>query len=169
MEVPKLTPTTFEYWHTAFTIVAGGETIISEISLGYLICSDRVGNYNLNFSTREEKKFNWVSINGQRFKTYYNSLYLILFQYIVTVMCGSNIITKYKHSTNIRTFYLEIKSNFHNDDYLQNLTTSEHFSLIKSKYCGERRDFTLETYYNIMLRSFKNRIPSGNTHTLTED
>ena len=33
MEVPKLTPTNFEGWHTAFTSVVVGHTKMSEISL----------------------------------------------------------------------------------------------------------------------------------------
>ena len=54
MEVPKLTPTTVEDWHTAFTTVVRKQTGLSGISLDYLLRSNSFGDYNLNWPTRED-------------------------------------------------------------------------------------------------------------------
>ena len=46
------------------------------------------------------------------------------------------------------------KSHFHNEAYKQNLATAVNKSLSEVKYYGERRNFSLETYYDIMSNNF---------------
>ena len=165
MEVPKLTPTTVEDWHTAFTTVIGKQTGLSGISLDYLLRSNSFGDYNLNWPTREEKLHNCISLTGQRFKTDSKSLDSLLVQHIGTCRCGSDSITKYKPSKNGRTCHLEIKSHFYNSTHLQNLATSSNRSLDKAQYYVKRRTLTIETYYDIMSHSFNNLSQAGNnTH-----
>ena len=62
-----------------------------------------------------------------------------------------------------------MKSHFHNEAYKQNLATSANKSLNEVKYFGERRTFTLETYYDIMLKSFNILELAGIAHLLTEE
>ena len=47
-EITKITPTAFEYWHSAFTSVVGIQTSLSGISLDYLILPDSVCDYILD-------------------------------------------------------------------------------------------------------------------------
>ena len=122
MEVPKLTPTTVEDWHTAFTSVVGKQTSLSGISLDYLLRSNSFGDYELNWLTREDKLHICISITSHRFKTDSESLDPLLIQHIGTFGCGYDSTTKYKSSKNGRTCHLEIKSHFHNGAHLPEFT-----------------------------------------------
>ena len=62
-----------------------------------------------------------------------------------------------------------MKSNFHNEAYKENLATSANKSLSKVKDYGERRNFTLETYYDIMSKNFNMLELAGIEHLLTEE
>ena len=64
---------------------------------------------------------------------------------------------------------MELKSHFHNEAYKQNLTTTANKSLSDIKYYEERRNFLLETYYNIMTKNFKLLELAGTAHLLSEE
>ena len=94
---------------------------------------------------------------------------MIIVLHIFTIGFGYNISPKYNSFKNGGNCYLEIKSQFCNDFYLQNLATLVNWSLIKAKYYGKKSDFTLDMYYNIIPCNFNNLSQSGNSHYLKEN
>ena len=62
-----------------------------------------------------------------------------------------------------------MKSHFHNEAYKQNLATFADKSLREVKHYGEKRNFTLETYYDIMSKKFNILELAGIAHLLTEE
>ena len=90
-------------------------------------------------------------------------------EHIGTVGFGSNLVIKHKRFKEERRCYLELKSHFHNEAYKQNLATLANKSLRDLKYYGERRNFTLETYYDIISKNFNILELAGTAHLLTEE
>lgn len=82
---------------------------------------------------------------------------------------GSNIINKYKTSKDGRSCYVELKKHFQNATYLENKATAANRVLTETKYYGERRNFTLETYYTLMSQCFLDLEQSDPVHHLTEE
>ena len=64
---------------------------------------------------------------------------------------------------------MDLKSHFHNEGYKQNLATAANKSLGKVKYYGERRNFSFETYYDIISKNFNKLELTGTAHLLTEE
>ena len=60
------------------------------------------------------------------------------------------------------------KSHFANVTYLQNKATSANQSLTNASYYGIRRNFIIETYYNIMTTAFNDLELSGLVHILID-
>ena len=169
MKVPKLTALTFDDWNTSFSTVVGRQNSLTGIFLNYLLRDGEVGNYNANWPTREEKLKFCIKLHGSRYKSDTEALYSLLLEYIGAVGCGSNSIIKHKRFKEGRRCYLELKSHFHNQAYKQNLATMANKSLADLKYYGDRRNFTLETYYDIISKSFNMLEMAGTAHLLTEE
>ena len=169
MKVPKLTAQTFDDWNTFFTSVVGRQYSLSGISLDYLLRDEEIGNYNANWPTREEKLKYCIRLNGSQYKSDTESLYSLLVEHIGTTGCGSNLVIKHKRFKDGRRCYMELKSHFHNEAYQQNLATAANKSLSEVKYYGERRNFSLETYYDIMSKNFNMLELAGIAHLLTEE
>ena len=89
-------------------------------------------------------------------------------EHIGTVGCGSNLIVKHKRVKEGRCYYFEL-SHFHNEAYKQNLAPLVNKSLSDSKCYGQRRNFTLETYYDIISKNFNLLELAGTAHLLTEE
>ena len=64
---------------------------------------------------------------------------------------------------------MELKSRFHNEAYKQNLATAANKLLGEVKYYGERKNFSLETYYDIMSKNFNMLELAGSAHLLSEE
>ena len=169
MKVPKLTAQTFDDWNTSFTSVVSRQTSLAGISLDYLLRDVELGNYEANWPTREEKLKHCLVLAGSRYKSDTESLYSLLVEHIGTSGCGSNLVIKHKRFKDGRQCYQELKSHFHNEAYKQNLATTANKSLSEVKYYGERRNFTLETYYDIMSKNFNMLELAGIAHLLTEE
>ena len=142
---------------------------LAEISLDYLPRKEEFENYEANWPTREEKLKNCIVLRISRYKSDTESLYSLLVEHIRTSGCGSDLVIKHKRHKDGKQCYQELKSHFHNEAYKQNLATSANKSLNEVKYFGERRTFTLETYYDIMLKSFNILELAGIAHLLTEE
>ena len=169
MKVPRLTAQTFDDWNTSFSTVVGRQNSLAGISLNYLLRDEEIGNYNANWPTREEKLKFCIKLHGSRYKSDTEALYSLLVEHIGTVGCGSNLIVKHKRFKEGRRCYLELKSHFHNQAYKQNLATTANKSLAELKYYGDRRNFTLETYYDIISKNFNMLELAGTAHLLTEE
>ena len=169
MKVPKLTPHTFDDWNKSFTTVVWRQNSLAGISLDYRLRELEVGNYGAKWPTCEEKLKFGIKLHGSRYKTDKESLYSLLVEHIGRVSCGSNVVIKHKRFKEGRRYYLELKSHFHNEECKQNLATLANKSLSYLKYYGERRNFTLETYYNIISKNFNMLELAGTAHLLTEE
>ena len=169
MKVPKLTAQTFNDWNTSFTSVVGRQHNLAGIFLDYLLREEEIGNYETNWPTREDKLKFCIKLSGSRYKSDTESLYSLLVEHIRTTGCGSNLVIKHKRFKDGRRCYMELKSHFHNEAYKQNLATVANKSLSEVKYYGEIRNFSLETYYNIMLKNFNMLELAGVAHLLTEE
>ena len=97
------------------------------------------------------------------------SLYSLFVEDIGTIGCGSNLVIKHKRLKEGRRCYLELKSHFHNDTYKQNLATLANKSLSELKYYGERRNFTLESYDDIISKNSNMLELAWTAHQLTQE
>ena len=93
----------------------------------------------------------------------------LLVQHIGTTGTGSNIVRKHQINKNGRSCYVEIKSHFQNASYKENLASAVENKIRDAKYYGDRRNFTLETYYTVMTGSFNDLELAGTAHALTEE
>ena len=150
MNIPKLTTQTFDDCNTSFTSVVSRQNSLAGISLDYLSREEELGNYEANWLTREKKLKHCIVLRGSRYKSNTDSLYSLLVERIGSSGCGSNLVIKHKRFKDGRHCYQELTLHFHNEAYKQHLATSANKSFSKVKYYGERRNFTLETYYDIV-------------------
>ena len=169
MKVPKLTTQTFDDWNTSFTSVVGRQHSLAGISLDYLLREEETCNYEANWPIYQEKLRFCIKLNGSSHQSDTESLYSLQVEHIGTTGYGSNLVIKHKRFKNGRRCYRELKSHFHNEAYKQNLATAAHKSLSEGKYYDERRNFSLETYYNIMSKNFNMLELAGTAHLLTEE
>ena len=169
MKVHKLTAQTFDDWNTSFTSVVGRQHSLAGISLDYLLRDEEIDNYKANWPTREEMLRFCLKLNGSRYKSDTESLYSLLLEHIGTTGCGSNLVIKHNRFKDGRRCYMGLKSHFHNEAYKQNLVTAASKSLSEVKYYGERRNFSLETYYDIMSKNFNMLELDGAAHLLSEE
>ena len=152
-----------------FTSVVGRQYSLAGIFLNYLLRDQEVGNYKANWPTCEEKKRFCIKLNRSRYKSDTESLYSLLVEHIGTTGCGSNLVLKHKYFKDGRRYYMELKLHFHNEAYKGNLATAANKSLSEAKYYGKRRNVSLETYYDIMLKSFNMLELLGVAHLLIEE
>ena len=139
------------------------------ISLDYLLRDEEVGNYEANWPICEEKLRFCIKLSASRYKWDTESLGSLLVEHIRTTGCGSNFVIKHKRFKDGRRWYMELKSHFHNEAYKQNLATAANKSLSEVKYYDERRNFSLETYYDIMSKNFNMLELDVAAHLLTEE
>ena len=90
-------------------------------------------------------------------------------EHIGTDGCGSNILIKHNRFKDGRKVYIELRSHFQNDSYKQNLATTDNKGIGDARYHGEKRTFTIKTYYTIISKNFNLLEQSGVDHTLTQE
>lgn len=169
VEVPKLTNSNFDEFNTAFTAVVSRQTSRAGIALDYQLRDNEVGNYDAVYSSREDKLKSCMQLQGTIFKEDSQAVYSLLVQHIGTTGTGSNIVRKHQINKNGRSCYIEIKSHFQNASYKENLASAAENKIRDAKYYGDRRNFTLETYYTVMTGSFNDLELAGTAHALTEE
>ena len=150
MTVPKLIATNFEQFNTAFSSVVQRQMSLSGASLSYLLRDDAVGNYDAHWPTREDKLHHCLRLDGSIFKDDSQSLYSLMVQRIGSTGVGSNIVNKFQISKNGRQCHVELKAHFQNN-------------------YDDRRNFTLETFYNVMSQAFLELEQSGPVYALSEE
>ena len=169
MAVPKLTSSNFETFNTAFSSAVRRQMSLAGVSLSYLLRDHDVGNYEALWLTREEKLQNCLKFEGPLFQDDTETLYTLLVQHIGTTGVGSNIVIKYKVTKDGRACYVELKRHFQNATYIENKATAANKVIAETKYYGDRRHFTLETYYTLMSQAFLELDSAGVVHTLSEE
>ena len=169
MVVPKLSATNFEDFNLAFSGAARRQIGIAGFPLDYLLREDDIGNYAVNWPTREERIKMCIALTGQIFNEDSESLYNLLVQYVGTTGTGSNIITRHKNSKNGRKCYVELKNHFMTASYGERKAQMAEKSIRDLTYSGEKRLFTIENYYDIFTKAFNDLDDAGGVYSLTEE
>ena len=167
MEVPKLTASNYEEFYTSFKSVASRTIGHNRIPLDYLMRGEN-GTYEQAWPTRLDKLKNCIVLSGPTFKEDNAALYSLFVQYIGTSGIGSNTVKKYAASRNGRQCHIDLRSHFRNDSYLENKATNATATIQQAHYRGDRRQFTLESYYTIMTTAFNDLEIAGPNHALSE-
>lgn len=107
-------------------------------------------------------------MDGPNFKRDSEALYSLFVQHIGGEGHGSNIVKRFKTSKNGYDCYHAFEAHFKNDAYLENQASKAEQSIQKANYKGDRRNFTLESYYNIMSQAFNDLSQCGAAHSLNE-
>lgn len=168
IDIPKFTGTNHEEFSIKFReLISRTESIHGGTSLLYLL---RVhdGVYDAPYETREDKLCACLRLNGPDFKRDSETLYSLYVQYIGTEGHGSNIVNKFQRSKNGYKCHHEFETHFKNDSYLDNKASSAKQAIANAVYRGERRNFTLDSYYHIMSKAFNDLQLAGDAHTLNE-
>ena len=149
--------------------MVGLQHSLAGISLDTLLRDQEIGDFKANWPTRGEKFRFCIKLYRSQYKSDTESLYSLLVDHIRTIGCGSNLVIKHKRFKDGRCCYMELKSHFHNEACKQNFATATNKSLSEVEYYGERRKFSLETYYDIMSKNFNMLELAGVAHLLTEE
>lgn len=78
MTVPKLTNSNFETFNTSFQSAIRRQMSLSGVSLAYLLRDNEVGNYDSNWTTREDRLHGCLKFSGPIYKDDRESLYSLL-------------------------------------------------------------------------------------------
>ena len=122
------------------------------------------GNYNPPWTNQEDKLNNCLLKTGDYFKNDNITLNSIYSQYICTEGVGYNIINKYHFTMNGCNFHQDFELHFRNDAYLTKKSTASTSTMNSAVYNCDSRNFTLETYYTIMAKSFIGLAAAGSAY-----
>ena len=167
LNVPTLNATNFDSFITAFESLASSIIGSSGVQLSYLMRATD-GNYEGAWTSRAERLKACARLNGPHFRQDRETLYSLFLSHIGTTGIGSDIVNRHKRSKDGYTCYLELNRHFRNDSYLENMASLATTNISKAIYKGDRAHFTIETYYNIMSKSFNDLDQAGSAHSLTE-
>ena len=168
MKVPKLTSTNYDAFHTAFFTLVSRQKSVHGIPLSYLLRDGPQSVYHNGFPSRSEKLAACLELRGAKFNQDSQALYSLYVEHIGTTGMGSSTINAHKRTRNGRQCYLDLNSHHRNTTYLDNLATAANATISAASYHGQRRNFTLESYYNIMTTGFNDLSLAGPAHTLNE-
>ena len=167
MSVPKLTESNYETFNTAFTAVATRTMGTNGTTLDYLMRTTN-GNYDTVWESRKSKLTMCTRLTGPNFRRDSEALYSLYLQHIGNEGHGSNIVKQFKTNKSGYRCYHAFEAHFKNDAYLENKATKADQAIQNAQYRGERKTFTLESYYNIMASAFNDLAQSGPAHRLNE-
>ena len=167
MTVPKLTATNYETFNTAFTAVATRTMGTNGTTLDYLMRTDN-GNYDSPWESRKSKLTMCTRLAGPNFRRDSEALYSLYLEHIGNEGHGSNIVKQFKTTKSGYNCYHAFEAHFKNDAYLENKATKADQAIQNAQYRGERKTFTLESYYDIMASAFNDLAQSGPAHRLNE-
>ena len=165
--VPKLTVTNYEDFVTSFESLTAQIVESCGATLNYLMRSTN-GNYEAAWTSRAERLKNCVKLHGPHFIQDSEKLYSLLLTHVGTTGVGSDIINRHTNTKDGYTCFQEFNRHFRNESYLDNIATAATTSMNNAVYKGDRPNFTIETYYNIMSTAFNNLGRAGVAHNLTE-
>ena len=167
MKVPKLSATNYDTFNTAFTAVAARKMGTNGTTLDYLMRKTN-GNYESPWDSREDKLKQCTRLAGPNFRKDRESLYSLFVEHVGTESHGSNIVNKFKTSKDGYRCYHEFDAHFRNDAYLENKATIATQAMNAAVYRGDRKNFSLETYYSIMSNAFNDLSQAGASHSLND-
>ena len=168
MTVPKFNGSNYDEFITAFRSLASRSIGLNDLPLDYLMRDDPPGNYTAGWTSREEKLMKCIVFRGDNFRSDRESLYSLFVEHIGTTGAGSAFVNKYENSRNGQACYVDIKHHYANATYLQNKATSANAAIQNAFFHGNRRNFTIESYYTIMTNAFNDLNNSGPGYHLSE-
>ena len=167
MTIPKLTATNYEAFHTAFVALATRTMGTNGTTLDYLTRTVD-GNYDDPWDSRSAKLKACTALAGPNFRRDREALYSLFVQHVGTESIGSNIVKQFKTSKDGYRCYHAFEAHFKNDAYLENKATIADQALQNAQYRGDRKTFTMESYYTVMSNAFNDLSQSGAAHALNE-
>ena len=124
------------------------------------------GIYDYPWTNQEDKLHNFRLHTNNSFKNDNITLYLIYSQYICNKGVGSNIINNYHSTKNGCKCHQDFELKFRNDSYLTNKATNVTSNMNSAFDNGDHRNFIIETYYEIMLKTFIDLSAALSAHAL---
>ena len=168
MTVPSFKGTNYDEFIAAFKSLASRTIGVNDLPLDYLLRDDPPGNYSTRYTSREEKLMKCIIFQGDNFKTDRESLYSLFVEHLGTTGVGSAFVNKYETSRNGYKVYQDLKQHYANSTYLQNKATAANHAIQNAFYHGPRKNFTIETYYTIMINAFNDLNNAGPEYHLTD-
>ena len=165
--VPKLTSSNYESFTLAFKAVVTQTIGMNGTPIDHVLRTI-TGNYDLAWPSRNEKLAKCLLLTGSAFRADSATLFSLYLQYIGTDGIGSNIVNKYISSKNGRNCHLDFESHYRNAAYLANKASAATMSMNNALYNGDRRNFSLETYYTVMCKAFNDLEDAGIAHALND-
>ena len=138
---------------------------MNSIPIDYVM-RDVTGKYDYPWKNWEGKLKNCLLHTGDSFKNDYITLHSFYSQYIRTKGLGYNIINKYHYTNNGRKCHHYFQLHFRNDSNLTNKATTVTSTMNSAVYNGDSNNFTLETNYTIMLKSFNDLAATGSSRAI---
>ena len=123
--------------------------------------------YNAAWNTREGDLKFCASLQVQAFNDDSETLYNLMFQYFSTSRTGINTLSCHTSSDNRRKCFFELKGNFKTEFYEETKASNSNDVLQSAHYDGNRK-FTLEYYYNLVVKSFVQLEKAGHVYILIE-
>ena len=148
MKVVTLTSNNFQEFDTSFRALTVRTKGCRGIPLDYLL-RETDGNYLSTWTSRGEKLRNCASFQGSDYLTDCNSLYNLFVEHIGTTGAGSDIVNRFKRNQHGRNCYTALRNHFMNATYLETKAQLARRNIRNAAYHGDRRTFTLQTYYAI--------------------
>ena len=140
------------------------------IPLHYVIRDLAVNNYMAPFPTRMKRLVACTRLTGPQFAEDNGNVYGLIVQYVGTSQ-GKSIVERHKSSRNGRRAWLDLLKHYQNDTYHQTLADRANAKIKNAHYIGERKNFTMNDYYNLMSKAFNDLAlsdPTGTQHALSE-
>ena len=167
MEVPKLTHENWSKFKQSVKESLGRIYGHHKIPLTYIIRDEDIGIYDLNWESREEKLIACTTLRGTLFKLDNTAVYSLLSQYIGDGE-GKSLVEKEKLTRNGRSVWLTLRDHYESQAYKENLAAKANSMMKKAHYDGERRNFTIQTFYSIFSNAFNMLEEAGPAHALRE-
>ena len=168
MTVPKFNGSNYDEFITAFRSLASRSIGLNDLPLDYLMRDSAPGTYNQAWASREEKLTNCITFQGDNYRSDREALYSLFVEHIGTTGTGSAFVNKYERTRDGHACYQDIKQHYANATYLQNKATSANAAIQNAFFHGNRRNFTIESYYTIMTNAFNDLNNSGPGYHLSE-
>ena len=170
MNIPKLTNTNYDEFLTSFTTMCDRIVGSFGIPISYLLRTTQRGNYMTGaYTTREERLHNCLVLQGPLFQADSQLLYSLYVQHIGTSGTGSNVVNAHRLTQNGRECFMDINNHYRNQSFRDTLASKAQQSIERAHYDGDRRNFTLESFYNIMVNAFNDLESAGPQFALRED
>ena len=167
MSVVKLTSKNYQEFETSFRALTARTKGCRGIPLDYLL-RETDGNYAGMWHSRAEKLRNCASFQGPNYLQDCHTLYNLFIEHIGTTGPGSDIINQFKRSQHGRNCYLALRNHFMNATYLETKAQVARRNIRNATYHGDRRTFTLQTYYEIFSSAFNDLEYAGARYALNE-